>query len=86
MLKDHVIQISMDGKGRWVDNVFVERLWWSLKYEDVYLRAYESISEARHLIGECFEFYNTQRRHQGLNRQTPDQMYWATLSKLELAA
>lgn len=86
VLKAHRIQISMDGKGRWVDNVFVERLWWSLKYEDVYLRAYDSMSEARLRIGTWFDFYNTQRRHQSLNRQTPDQTYWATLPPLELAA
>lgn len=86
VLKAHQIQISMDGKGRWVDNVFVERLWWSLKYEDVYLRAYDSMTEARQRIGTWFEFYNTQRRHQSLGRQTPDQMYWATLPKLDLAA
>jgi putative transposase len=86
VLQANGIQISMDGKGRWIDNVFVERLWWSLKYEDVYLRAYDSMSEARQRIGTWFEFYNTQRRHQNLNRQTPDQMYWATLPVLELAA
>ena len=61
VLKAHHIQISMDGKRRWVDNVFVERLWWSLKYEDVYLRAYDSMSEARQRIGTWFEFYNMQR-------------------------
>lgn len=74
-LKAAGIQISMDGKGRWVDNVFVERLWRSLKYEEVYLKAYESVTEARQGIGAYFQFYNAERRHQGLNRRTPEQMY-----------
>jgi putative transposase len=71
------INISMDGKGRWVDNVFVERLWRSLKYEEVYLKAYESIKQAELEIGNYFVFYNEQRRHQSLNRLTPDQVYYA---------
>jgi len=74
-LKAADIQISMDGKGRWVDNVFVERLWRSLKYEEVYLKAYDSVAEARLGIGNYFRFYNRERRHQSLNRQTPDQVY-----------
>lgn len=86
VLKAHRIQISMDGKGRWIDNVFVERLWWSLKYEEVYLCAYDTMGEARQGIGTWLEFYNTKRRHQSLNRQTPDQAYWATLPQLESAA
>ena len=65
----------MDGKGRWIDNVFVERLWRSLKYEEVYLKAYESVAEARRGIGEYFRFYNAKRRHQSLSRKTPDQVY-----------
>lgn len=69
------IKISMDGKGRWVDNVFVERLWRSLKYEEVYLKAYESVTEARQGIGVYFQFYNAERRHQSLNRKTPDQVH-----------
>ena len=75
VLKAAGIQISMDGKGRWVDNVFVERLWRSLKYEEVYLKAYDSVAEARLGIGNYFRFYNRERRHQSLNRQTPDQVY-----------
>lgn len=71
------INISMDGKGRWVDNVFVERLWRSLKYEEVYLKAYESIKQAELEIANYFVFYNEQRRHQSLNRLTPDQVYYA---------
>jgi len=74
-LKAAGIRISMDGKGRWVDNVFVERLWRSLKYEEVYLKAYDTVAEARLGIGNYFRFYNCERRHQGLDRQTPDQVY-----------
>jgi putative transposase len=58
-----------------MDNVFVERLWRSVKYEEVYLKAYETVAEARESIGTYFEFYNSERRHQSLNRQTPDQLY-----------
>jgi transposase InsO family protein len=86
VFKAHGIQISMDGKGRWIDNIFVERLWCSLKYEEVYLRAYFTMREARQHIGAWIEFYNTKRRHQSLNRQTPDQAYWPTLPQLESAA
>ena len=68
-------QISMDGKGRWMDNVFVERLWRSVKYEEVYLRAYESAREARTRIGDYFRFYNSERKHQSLGK-TPDQAYF----------
>ncbi len=75
VLQEAGITISMDGKGRWVDNVFIERLWRSLKYEEVYLKAYESVSEARRSIGEYFCFYNAERRHQSLNRRTPNQLY-----------
>ena len=75
VLKDADIRISMDGKGRWVDNVFVERLWRSLKYEEVYLKAYDTVAEARLGIGNYFRFYNRERRHQSLDRQTPDQVY-----------
>ena len=69
------IRLSMDGKGRWMDNVFVERLWRSLKYEEVYLKAYDTVAEARLGIGNYFSFYNRERRHQSLDRQTPDQVY-----------
>ena len=75
VLKAAGIRISMDGKGRWVDNVFVERLWRSLKYEEVYLKAYETVAEARLNIGNYFRFYNRERRHRSLDRQTPDQAY-----------
>ena len=75
VLKEADIKISMDGKGRWVDNVFVERLWRSLKYEEVYLKAYDTVAEARLGIGNYFQFYNRERRHRSLDRQTPDQVY-----------
>ncbi len=75
-LKEESIQISMDGRGRWADNVFVERLWRSLKYEHVYLHAYESVGEARDKIGRYFEFYNARRPHSSLGAQTPDQVYF----------
>jgi putative transposase len=75
-LLERGIRISMDGKGRWVDNVFVERLWRSLKYEEVYLKAYESIPQAKQAIGKYFDFYNLRRRHQSLNDQTPDAVYY----------
>ena len=75
-LKKEGIAISMDGKGRWCDNVFVERLWRSLKYEHVYLHAYESVGEARSKIGRYLEFYNSNRPHSSLGAQTPDQVYF----------
>jgi len=75
-LKKEGIQISMDGKGRWCDNVFVERLWRSLKYAEVYLHAYESVSETRTKIGRYIEFYNERRPHSSLKAQTPDQVYF----------
>ena len=78
ILKDQKIQISMDGKGRWVDNVFVERLWRAVKYEHVYLHAYESVAEARSKIGTYLEFFNERRPHSSLDRQTPDMVYFKT--------
>ena len=85
VLKGHGVDISMDGKGRWVDNVFVERLWRSVKYEDVYLRAYETPTELRAGLGRYFEFYNTRRRHSALDRRTPDAVYFDPAAP-ELAA
>ena len=84
-LLNNGIQVSMDGKGRWLDNVFVERLWRSLKYEEVYLKAYDSVVEARRQIGSYFNFYNTKRRHQGLDDRFPDEVYWGTLPQKEAA-
>ena len=79
------IAISMDGKGSWRDNVFVERLWRSVKYEEVYLRAYDTVSDARASIGRYFSFYNTQRPHSSLDRQTPDQAYFNRLPQIAVA-
>ena len=79
------IAISMDGKGAWRDNVFVERLWRSVKYEEVYLRAYDSVSEARTSIGRYLDFYNCRRPHSSLDAATPDQAYFTPLP-LRMAA
>ena len=70
------VAISMDGKGSWRDNVFVEQLWKSVKYEEVYLKAYDSVGDARASIGRYLEFYNTRRPHSGLDRRTPDEAYF----------
>ena len=70
------IAISMDGKGAWRDNVFVERLWRTIKYEEVYLRAYDTVSDARASLGRYIEFYNARRPHSSLDRQTPDRAYF----------
>ena len=78
ILTNHKIKISMDGKGRWVDNVFVERLWRDVKYEHVYLHAYETVAEARLMIGRYLEFFNERRPHSSLDRQTPDMVYFKT--------
>lgn len=85
VLTDNAIKISMDGKGRWVDNVFVERLWRSVKYEHVYLHAYESVTEARELLASYFEFYNGQRPHSALGARTPDAAYFDSTA-VKLAA
>jgi len=75
VLKHAGVRISMDGKGRWIDNVFIERLWRSLKYEEVYLKAYETVAEAIRGIGDYFDLYNEQRPHQALARLTPNEVY-----------
>jgi putative transposase len=76
LLRDKGIAISMDGKGSWRDNVFVERLWRSVKYEEVYLRAYDSVTEARASIGRYLDFYNRKRPHSSLDARTPDYAYF----------
>ena len=76
LLLKHGIAISMDGRGAWRDNVFVERLWRSVKYEEVYLRAYDSVAEARASIGRYMIFYNGRRPHSSLDARTPDQAYF----------
>ena len=85
VLLTHGIAISMDGKGAWRDNVFVERLWRSVKYEEVYLKAYDSVSEARCSLGRYLDFYNRQRPHSSLDRRTPDEAYF-TPSPIAAAA
>src|SRR5450432_2541892 len=81
----NAVAISMDGRGAWRDNVFVERIWRSVKYEEVYLKAYDSVSEARTSIGRYLEFYNQRRPHSSLDDATPDQAYFTQLL-LRLAA
>jgi len=85
-LESRVIRISMDGKGRWKDNIFVERLWKSVKYEEVYLKAYDSLGDARNQLEAYFNYYNHQRRRQGLDGRTPDEVYFGTLSQTPAAA
>ena len=75
VLLGHGVRVSMDGRGRFLDNIFVERLWRTLKYEDVYLKGYEVVSELRIGLIEYFAFYNTERSHQSLGYQTPDRVY-----------
>jgi putative transposase len=86
ILDTHGIRISMDSRGRWMDNVFVERLWRSVKYEEVYLKSYSTLAEARRELAGYFEFYNERRRHQGLDDRTPDEVYWTTLPQIKVAA
>ena len=76
VLTKNAIAISMDGKGSWRDNVFVERLWRSVKYEEVYLKAYDSVGEARASLGRYLDFYNRKRPHSSLDRRTPDEAYF----------
>jgi len=80
------IKISMDGKGAWRDNVFVERIWKSVKYEEVYLHAYDTVQEARASIGRYLTFYNTRRPHSSLDRKTPDHAYFNTPQPIPAAA
>jgi len=85
VLTSNGIRISMDGKGAWRDNVFVERLWRSVKYEEVYLRAYSTVAEARASIGRYLDFYNTRRPHSSLDRRTPDRAYFTKLPQIAAA-
>lgn len=86
LLQANGIAISMDGKGCWRDNVFVERLWRSVKYEEVYLKAYDSVGEAKAHLGAYLRFYNTRRPHRALDGQSPDAVYFAGVSQERLAA
>jgi len=81
VLKNHHVRISMDGRGRWRDNIFIERLWKTVKYQEVYLKAYESLTHARKELIGFFARYNTRRPHQGLHDRTPDEVYFSTLHK-----
>ncbi len=85
ILKENHIRISMDGKGAWRDNVFIERLWRTVKYEHVYLHAYESVSQARLQIADYIRFYNQRRPHSTLDGLPPDQVYFPSLNALEAA-
>ncbi len=75
VLKGNLIQISMDGKGRAIDNIFVERIWKSVKYEDIYLKSYQNGTELQNGLEKYFDFYNQERLHQSLSYQTPDKVY-----------
>ena len=87
LLLKHEIAISMDGKAAWRDNVFVERLWRTIKYEEVYLRAYNNVPEARASLGRYIDdFYNTKRPHSSLDGKTPDEAYFNALPAIPLAA
>jgi putative transposase len=85
LLMDNSIAISMDGRGAWRDNVFVERLWRTVKYEEVYLRAYDSVGEARASLGRYLDFYNRKRPHSSLAARTPDRAYFDHLPLLAAA-
>jgi putative transposase len=80
------IAISMDGKGRWMDNVFIERLWKSVKYEDIYLKAYGTMAEVKKGLGAYFTFYNENRWHNHFDRKTPAMVYFSTLPQKQAAA
>ena len=86
LLQEQGIQVSMDGKGRYQDNIFVERLWRSVKYEEVYLKAYQTVAEARTGINVYLEFYNQQRPHQALDYRTPAEVYLSDQEAKEVMA
>ena len=85
-LQSDNIAISMDGKGRWMDNVFIERLWKSVKYEDVYLKSYGSMTEAKRGLAEYFKFYNEKRWHHNFDKKTPGMVYFDSLAQKQAAA
>jgi putative transposase len=85
LLLENDIAISMDGRGAWRDNVFVERLWRSVKYEEVYLRAYDSVGEARASLGRYLDFFNRKRPHSSLDARTPEKAYFDHLPQFAAA-
>ncbi len=86
VLRSHDISISMDGQGRWMDNVFIERLWKSVKYEDIYLKAYGSMKELKKGLTDYFQFYNEKRWHNTFDRKTPAMVYFESLPQGQAAA
>jgi len=86
LLKQHDILISMDGKGCWRDNVYVERLWRTIKYEEVYLHAYDTVAAAREGLDRYIRFYNQRRPHSALDGVTPDAFYYENLTAMPMAA
>jgi putative transposase len=86
VLEDKKIQISMDGKGRALDNIFVERLWRTLKYEEIYLKSYESMRELKDSVNRYFDFYNKERFHQTLEYSTPNDVYYEAFKAVEIPA
>jgi putative transposase len=86
LLRDNGIAVSMDGRGSWRDNVFVERLWRSIKYEEAYLRAYGTVAEARASTGRYLAFYNGRRPHSSVDCMTPDEAYFNALLPIQAAA
>jgi putative transposase len=86
ILRSNNISISMDGKGRWMDNVFIERLWKSVKYEDIYLKAYSSMAEVKNGLARYFKFYNEKRWHNIFDRKTPAMVYFGAQSQKQAAA
>jgi len=86
LLESHGIQVSMDGRGRAQDNIFIERLWWTLKYHYIYLHAFENASELRQGLQQWLDFYNQERFHQSLDNLTPDEVYYGLPHPLAMAA
>ena len=84
VLRVHGVAISMDGRGRFSDNTFVERLWRSLEYEEIYLKAYPNVAEARHSIAAYFDFYNHERLHQALGYRAPREVFEGALQAAKL--
>lgn len=85
-LSSQGVTVSMDGRGSWRDNIFIERFWRSIKYEEIYLHAYDSVSAARRGIDRYIDFYNSRRPHSALDRSTPDEFYFASLPAIQQAA